>query len=433
MRVRTVTVFVHLHDGEGVSMEEVLGTIKTASRILQTCKEKLEEKDDDGCSLEVQTLRISFTDPKKFLPWNGDLHSALKAMDGVLEEQGIQFCSLGRIENPTEEDCAKIPEVIASSGRLNVSVNMESAQFDLARAVAKATKTISQHGDGLGNFRFCASARAQRDIPFFPASCATPHNQLQSLGKLAADLESDSNNNNNQRLYFSVGVGLENGDVLNKVMASAGTVDRIEEALKEHYLPILTSIEDEMTQCTTSLNSLFIGEKQNASTPQSRVFFRGIDTSFNPSLDEGEPNGSIAAAFEALHEVDCFGDLGTTSAVAISTMALQALPVSQTGYRGLMLPVCEDRRLAQIGVSGDISISSLLLLSCVCGVGIDTVPIAGDFSEDRLARLYLDVAGLANRWDKPLSCRVFPVQDTGEGEMTTFNSPYLVNSHTFKL
>jgi len=148
--------------------------------------------------------------------------------------------------------------------------------------------------------------------------------------------------------------------------------------------------------------------------------FVGIDTSLNPSLDEG---GSVAKAIETLDEVESFGGPGTLSAVATITQSLQSLP-NICGYSGLMLPLCEDQRLVELALP----ISQLLSISQVCGVGVDTVPVPGDCSETELACLLLDVAGLAHRWEKSLSCRVFPVPGKQAGDWTDFDSPYMVNA-----
>ncbi|EJK74222.1 hypothetical protein THAOC_04112 [Thalassiosira oceanica] len=167
------------------------------------------------------------------------------------------------------------------------------------------------------------------------------------------------------------------------------------------------------------------------------VKFFGIDTSWNPSLDEG---GSVAAALEALEEVrGAFGGTGSLAAAAAVTRAIQSVPgIASTGYSGLMLPVLEDRRLAELANSGGdagegLSIQQLLCISSVCGVGIDTVPVPGDVSVDRLSSLILDVAALAGRWNKPLSCRVFPVPGGKAGDLTTFDSPYMCNSRVFEV
>jgi uncharacterized protein (UPF0210 family) len=167
-----------------------------------------------------------------------------------------------------------------------------------------------------------------------------------------------------------------------------------------------------------------------------------MDTSLNPSLDEG---GSVAEAMECLAEIDTFGGPGTVAAAAAITTALQSLPeIQKVGYCGLMLPVCEDQRLAQLAAAHDdknnpqprqqkLRISDLLSISSVCGVGIDTVPLAGNVSTERLTALLLDVAGLAARWDKSLSCRVLPFADKQPGDVTEFDSPYMVNTQVFDL
>ena len=46
---------------------------------------------------------------------------------------------------------------------------------------------------------------------------------------------------------------------------------------------------------------------------------------------------------------------------------------------------------------------------------------------EKLEAILLDVASLAIKLDKPLSARLFPVPGKKAGEMTNFNSPYLVD------
>jgi uncharacterized protein len=116
------------------------------------------------------------------------------------------------------------------------------------------------------------------------------------------------------------------------------------------------------------------------------------------------------------------------------TQALQSLPgIVNCGYSGLMLPVCEDRRLAELTSLSRLSIATLLSISQVCGVGVDTVPIPGDATLSDIASLLLDVAGIAHRWNKCLSCRVFPVAGKSVGEWTNFDSPYLIDAQILPL
>jgi uncharacterized protein (UPF0210 family) len=165
-------------------------------------------------------------------------------------------------------------------------------------------------------------------------------------------------------------------------------------------------------------------------TETAAAAFLGVDVSINPSLDR---SGSVAAALEQLEEVQVFGGPGTLAAAAAITATLQRLPVPRVGYCGLMLPLCEDVRLAELASQGSLGIPDLLSVSHVCGVGVDTVPVPGSVDSRALAGLLLDVAGVAERWNKSLSCRVFPVPNKCAGDETTFDFPHLVNSKILPL
>jgi len=115
---------------------------------------------------------------------------------------------------------------------------------------------------------------------------------------------------------------------------------------------------------------------------------------------------------------------GVFSLVDLLTRTAQSLPVKQTGYCGLMLPVLEDLKLAE----RNFSFSQLLSVSAVCGVGIDCLPIEGATSVDAISRAFRDVAAMARRGQKPLSCRLFPCPGKRRGEKTDFENPYLCNA-----
>jgi uncharacterized protein (UPF0210 family) len=136
---------------------------------------------------------------------------------------------------------------------------------------------------------------------------------------------------------------------------------------------------------------------------------------------------SIGAAIEAFTGAR-FGTPGTLAACALVTSAIQALPVRQVGYRGLMLPVLEDARLAQRWSEGLLSLDALLGYSAVCATGLDTVPLPGDVTREQLERIYADVAALALRWKKPLAARLMPVAGKHPGDMTEFSDPFLTNA-----
>jgi uncharacterized protein (UPF0210 family) len=136
-----------------------------------------------------------------------------------------------------------------------------------------------------------------------------------------------------------------------------------------------------------------------------------------------------------------FGAFGTLAAVSSVTAAIKSLAVGDetheavrlAGYSGLMLPVMEDLILAQRADEGRYAMRDLLMFSAVCGVGIDTVPIPGNTTAAALAGVYMETAALAFRLNKPLSCRVLPMQGKVAGDVTDVDSPYLCNCKIFSL
>jgi uncharacterized protein (UPF0210 family) len=145
--------------------------------------------------------------------------------------------------------------------------------------------------------------------------------------------------------------------------------------------------------------------------------YMGIDPTPAPMADV-----SIARAIESFTGAP-FGGSGTMTAAAIITRAVRSVPVKQTGYAGLMVPVLEDDVLGQRWEQGTYNLDSLLAYSSVCAAGLDTIPMRGDTSEDQLARIMGDVASLAYKWNKPLAARLVPVPGAKPGDRTNFHHP----------
>lgn len=162
-----------------------------------------------------------------------------------------------------------------------------------------------------------------------------------------------------------------------------------------------------------------IGEQVAAATGWT---FMGVDPTPAPLADV-----SIGAAMEAYTGAK-FGSSGTMTAALIITSAVKAVPVKQIGYSGLMVPVMEDKLLAQRWAEGTYTMDTLLAYSAVCGTGLDTIPLPGDVSEGQVSRILGDVASLAWKWHKPLSARLLPVKGKKAGDSTEFQDPYLFNT-----
>jgi uncharacterized protein (UPF0210 family) len=160
---------------------------------------------------------------------------------------------------------------------------------------------------------------------------------------------------------------------------------------------------------------------------------RAVETTAKKAADTGEwtyagidptpaPGGqvSIGAAIESFTG-EPFGAPGTETASGIVTRAVKAVPVQQTGYSGLMIPVLEDAVLTRRWTEQTYGLDSILAYSAVCAGGVDTVPLAGDTSEESIARIVGDVATLAFKWNKPLATRLLPAPGKKVGEMSEFS------------
>jgi uncharacterized protein (UPF0210 family) len=189
------------------------------------------------------------------------------------------------------------------------------------------------------------------------------------------------------------------------------------------------SKSSDLIEAQRNLRSIFeeeLGKIEDCAEQVSEKFgveYGGIDSSVAPSLDADE---SIVFAYEKLG-LGKFGSPGTLAISGVITRVLKSLSVKTCGYSGLMLPVCEDFGLAERANERAYGITDLLLYSAICGCGLDTVPIPGDVTVAELEAILLDMATLAIKLDKPLSARLFPVPGKKAGEMTTFNSPFLVD------
>ncbi len=339
---------------------------------------------------EVQTIRIA-TQP--LTDYAQDWHTSktiagLAKLDRLAVANNLNV-SIGPIAIQNQEgdrfaDWAS--ELIANTRNINFSIAVASfrsgVEPSLAKSAALAIKAIAGASPlGEGNFRFAATAFCPPGTPFFPAA--------YHQGPAA----------------FSI--GFESPRLLQRVFAQAGS-DR---AMGRKKL----KLEMEQAFLPIQKQAVEIAERF------SRRYL-GIDVSPAPA-----PDSSIGQAIENLTGVP-FGGASTLAACALITDVLKSLDLKQCGYSGLMLPVLEDRVLAQRAEEGRYGVSELLLYSSVCGTGLDVVPLPGDVSVESLTAVVLDMASLANKYRKPLSARLLPIPGRAQGERVKFNNPYLVDS-----
>lgn len=282
-------------------------------------------------------------------------------------------------------------EVLSTTETLEASLVMadeDGIHWNGIRAAAKMVRYLTEHSpNSQGNFNFTATAMLQPYGPFFPGS--------YHLGA-----------------GHQFSVGLESANVVDAVFAATSgkpqqAADQLTEALTRHALAVEK-----------------LGRRVEDQTGWT---YMGLDPTPAPLREV-----SIGAAIEKFTGAK-FGSSGTMTAAAIITKAVSSVPVKRIGYSGLMVPVLEDSLLAQRWGEGTYDMDSLLAYSAVCGTGLDTIPLPGDISEERLQRIFGDVAALAFKWRKPLSARLQPVMGKTAGDRTAFDDPFIVNTVIQKL
>ena len=278
-----------------------------------------------------------------------------------------------------ERALATLPNIEAST----IIADDTGIHWKTIRRTAELVKYVAEHSQhGRGTFNVTATAMLKPLGPFYPGAYHS------GAGKQFA-------------------IGFEGAGVVAEVFArdkgnaEAATAD-LTAALTRHAV-----VAEQ------------IGNQVAAETGWS---FVGVDPTPAPLGDV-----SIATAIESFTGVK-FGSSGTLTAARIITAAVKAVRVKQIGYAGLMVPVMEDKVLAQRWAESTYNVDSLLAYSAVCGTGLDTIPLPGDVSVEQMERIYGDVASLALKWNKPLSARLQPVPGKKAGEMTDFQDPYLFNT-----
>ena len=273
-----------------------------------------------------------------------------------------------------------LTEVLSRPGNhLNanlVTAGADGIHWNAVRQAARVIRTVGERSPyGQGNFNFAAIAMLKPYGPFYPGAW----------------------HGGGTTRHFAI--GLESANVVMDVFAREHDPRTVGKVLTEALTVHLRAVEG-------------VAKKWAAG---SGWIYEGMDPTPAPG---GEV--SIGRAIESFIG-GAFGGPGTETASGIITRAVQATPVKQTGYSGLMIPVLEDAVLTQRWTEGTYSLDSILAYSAVCAGGVDTVPLAGDTSEDTIARIIGDVATLAFRWNKPLAVRLLPSPGKKTGDVTEFS------------
>lgn len=314
---------------------------------------------------DVQTIRITLTSDRS------NLQNA-SIINDLGNEYDIPFINIGQYDSKTHSE-----DIIRSiDDTKNISISCPCTSIDDAYAIAGIMKELASL-DIMNNFRFCGGMNLKPHIPFFPSSFT------------------DSNE--------GFAMGLEWGDLLFTSL---------------HENSDINMLDDTMHSAFSKIQNIGLGIENITD-----MNYLGTDFSLNPSVNM---DGSIAYAFDAM--LGHFGNPGTLSLIKQITDILHNTDLRKTGYNGVMLPVMEDRGLADYWEKGLLDIDRLILYSSVCGCGLDMIPVPGDISTEYLGAVINDLGSLSDRYDKQLSARILPMPGLSRGDRTSIDSPYVVNT-----
>jgi hypothetical protein len=385
MKIRSITYFDNLHwplDQECV--QQALDFIAIARNTFQ------------AGGFEVQTTRLA-TPPFPLILGEKMAQEAINFAEAIEERlisAGFDYASIGPALPDYPMSYEVLPEVLANTNSVFVAGIISSSETGIAPGAIKLCASVIKRNavisaDGFANLRFSALANVPPGAPFLPAA----YHQF------------------NDRPAFAIAT--EAADLA--VTAIKGAKN-----LEAARAKLINSIETQAADLTK------LGDELAAS---NALQFAGIDFSFAPyPLAEQ----SIGTAIE-LMGVPALGHHGSLAAVAILAEALDQARYLRVGFSGVMLPLLEDTVLAQRGIEEMLTLNDLLLYSAVCGTGLDTIPLPGEVSEDKIFAILLDLAALAQRLDKPLTARLMPIPGKRSGDTTDFDFEFFANSRVLKL
>jgi uncharacterized protein (UPF0210 family) len=316
-KVRAITAFIT------IDAKSYPAQIEEAVKFLSQMRDAVK-----AAGYDVAGIRIS-TQPFPEYTRGLSHDEALKVLHGIDDLAGkLRFApNVGPAMVKDTDDSAPaelITEVLAAPGnRLNaniVTAGDDGIHWNAVRQAALIIKTVSARSPhGQGNFNFAAIAMLKPYGPFYPGAWH-PGGGSRSFA-----------------------IGLEAANVVMEVFSREHDPRSAGKALTEALSIHMRAVEAAATKAASGTGWTYAG----------------IDPT--PA-----PGGavSIGAAIESFTGAP-FGSPGTETAAGIITRAAKEVPVKQTGYAGLMIPVLEDSVLTRRWSEGTYGLDSILAYSAV--------------------------------------------------------------------
>ena len=390
-RLRTISFFLTLHKDK-TQWEDTLYSVKRDVDLLLPAVQK--------AGYTLQSIRVitnpfgEYLDLTNLQTAKADLQYLTELLN-KFNESGIRLrFAIGAARN--KEEIALLPELIAAYGDLcNACVNVpldENGVLDnelIEQSVYAVQRIANITPRGEGNFNFTVNFNCKPFIPYFPAGYHLSH------------------------LPNSFVIGLETPDLLVEVLKSVPKSPH-SQFYADCYRAMLQALQYHVDQVLEMLSAVKLSGKFE---------FAGIDSSAAPSKN----CSSITKIYE-LMGLPYFGAAGSVEVSALLTKVFKSIQrVPLVGFSGLMLAVTEDLGLAEGTQKQYFDIRALLTYSAVCGIGLDTVPVAGNAKAESIAAIMRDTGTMAFRLNKPLTVRLFPIPNKIAGEISEFESDDLCN------
>ena len=390
-RLRTISFFLTLHKDK-TQWEDTLYSVKRDVDLLLPAVQK--------AGYTLQSIRVitnpfgEYLDLTNLQTAKADLQYLTELLN-KFNESGIRLrFAIGAARN--KEEIALLPELIAAYGDLcNACVNVPLDEHGVLdnELIEQSVYAVQQIANitprGEGNFNFTVNFNCKPFIPYFPAGYHLSH------------------------LPNSFVIGLETPDLLVEVLKSVPKSPH-NQFYADCYRAMLQALQYHVDQVLEMLSAVKLSGKFE---------FAGIDSSAAPSKN----CSSITKIYE-LMGLPYFGAVGSVEVSALLTKVFKSIQrVPLVGFSGLMLAVTEDLGLAEGTQKQDFDIRALLTYSAVCGIGLDTVPVAGNAKAESIAAIMRDTGTMAFRLNKPLTVRLFPIPNKVAGDISEFESDDLCN------